>query len=349
MKLLCVAIAVLALAGCGAKETTSAPAAPALAKPIGKPVSIPVPRGLPALPDSPDNPPTAETIALGEKLFFSPLLSSDGTVTCASCHDPKAGFADPRQHSVGVGGKTGNRNAPPAVNAAYNTTQFWDGRAATLEDQALGPIANPVEMAETLENVEKKLNADAGMRQLFQTAFGGPASKASIGRAIAAYERTLLRANSPFDRYEYGGDKGALSESAKRGLAIFRDAKKGNCAVCHTIEKDHALFSDQKFHNIGVGVDAEGNLTDMGRYEVTKKEEDRGAFRTPTLRNIALTAPYMHDGSLPTLKEVVDFYVGGGTSNPHLDKEIKALSQLTKQDRADLVAFMESLTGEPAK
>lgn len=348
MKPLFVAIAALALVSCGAKQTTSAPA-PAPAKPIGKTVSIPVPKGLPALPVPEDNPPTAETIALGEKLFFSPLLSADGKLSCASCHDPKAGFADPRPNSVGFGGKTGNRNAPPAANAAYNSTQFWDGRAASLEEQSLGPIANPIEMAETPENVEKKLNADAEMRQLFQTAFGGPASKAAIGKAIAAFERTLLRANSPFDRYEYGGDKKALSASAQRGLAIFRDAKKGNCAVCHTIEKDHALFTDQKFHNIGVGVNPEGNLTDMGRYEVTKKEEDRGAFRTPTLRNIALTAPYMHDGSLLTLKAVVDFYVGGGTSNPHLDKEIKALSHLTRQDREDLVAFMESLTGEAAK
>jgi cytochrome c peroxidase len=353
MRVLLACAAMLSIGACSSSnptpKTADSTASALEVRPIGKIVPIAAPLGLPAVPIPADNPPTEETIALGKALFFSPLLSADGKISCASCHDPNAGFADPRDVSSGVREQKGNRNAPPAQNACYAATQFWDGRAATLEEQALGPIANPIEMGETLENVVKKLQADASMTRMFQAAFGAPPSKAGIAKAIASFERTLVRGNSPFDRFEYGGDKKALSVAAQRGLAIFRDAKKGNCAVCHTIEKDHALFTDNKFHNIGVGVNPEGELIDKGRYEVTKKPEDMGAFRTPTLRNIALTAPYMHDGSLKTLKEVVDLYVGGGTSNPHLDKEIKALSHLSKQDRADLVAFMESLTGEPAK
>lgn len=343
--------AIAALAGLVACNSSKQRASevPAPVKPIGKTITIAIPLGLPPMPIPADNPLTGETVALGEKLFFSPLLSADGTITCASCHDPKVGFADPRPGSVGVRGQIGKRNAPPAQNSAYNTSQFWDGRSASLEDQALGPIANPIEMGATLEAVERKLNDDPGMRKLFQDAFGGPPSKIAIGRALASYERTLLRANSPFDKYEFGGDRKALSEGAQRGLAVFRDPKKGNCAVCHTIEKDHALFSDQKFHNLGVGINPEGELIDRGRFEISNHDEDRGAFRTPTLRNIALTAPFMHDGSLKTLKEVVDFYVGGGNANPNLDKEIKSLSHLTKQERADLVTFMVSLTGEAAK
>jgi cytochrome c peroxidase len=351
MKHFLMAACALALAACSSSAPSKSVAngpRPAT-KPIGKVVPLATPLGLPPVPVLPENLPTAETIALGEKLFFSPLLSSDKTLSCASCHDPKAGFADPRANSVGVGGKTGNRNAPTAQFAAYATTQFWDGRAATLEEQALGPIGNPIEMAMNMEDVEKRLQDDPQIRNLFQKAFAEAPSREGMARALATYERTLVRGNSPFDRYQYGGDKKALNESAKRGLEIFRDEKRGNCAVCHTIEKDFALFTDNKFHNLGVGLNAEGELTDLGRYAISKKDEDRGAFRTPTLRNIALTAPYMHDGSLRTLKEVVDFYVGGGNGNPHLDKEIKPLSKLTRQERADLEAFLESLTCEAIK
>jgi cytochrome c peroxidase len=166
--------------------------------------------------------------------------------------------------------------------------------------------------------------------------------------AMASFERTLISGNSPFDRYQFGGDKTAMSAAAIRGLAIFTDKQRGNCATCHTIEKDYALFTDGKYHNLGAGMNAEGKLTDLGRYNQTKADADRGAFRTPMLRNVAKTAPYMHDGSKKTLKEVVDFYVGGGSSNPQLDKEIKEL-KLSGQERADLVAFLEALTCEPPK
>jgi cytochrome c peroxidase len=322
------------------------------AKPVGQIVHLKAPLGLPPVPAPAENPPTRETIALGEKLYFSPLLSIDNTVSCASCHDPRKGFTDGQPVSAGVGGKKGNRNAPTVINAAYAAPLFWDGRAASLEAQAAGPIVNPVEMAHTFEGVEKSLNQNAELRAMFEAAFGPapdgrpPVTMARITAAIAAFERTVLRGNSPFDRYQYGGDKSAMSPAAVRGLAVFRDPKKGNCAVCHTIEEKYALFTDNKFHNLGVGMNPEGELTDSGRFTVTSQQADMGAFRTPTLRNIAQTAPYMHDGSFKTLKDVVDFYVGGGNANPHLDKEIKALSHLTKQERADLVAFLESLTGE---
>ena len=160
------------------------------------------------------------------------------------------------------------------------------------------------------------------------------------------FERTVISGNSPFDRFYFGGDKKALSVAAQRGFKVFNDPNKGNCAVCHSIGEKYALFTDNKFHNLGVGVDSKGELKDQGRYDVTKNDADRGAFKTPSLRNIAQTAPYLHDGSLPTLKDVIDLYVGGGNSNLHLDKQMRALDFLTRQDRDDLVAFLESLTGE---
>ena len=340
------ALTVVVLSGC------SSPKPELPSKPIGTPVTINAPLGLPPVPVPPDNPTTAEAIALGEKLFFSPMLSVDGTLSCASCHNPRKGFADDRAISPGVSGKTGKRNAPTVHNAAYNGLQFWDGRAPTLEEQASGPMMNPVEMAHTAEGVLQQCANDEGLRKMFESAFGAapdgqsPVTMGRVTQALAAYERTLLRANSPFDRYLYGGDKKALSDGAVRGLAVFRDAAKGNCVACHTIGETYALFTDNQFHNIGAGMNAEGELTDLGRYEVTKREGDQGAFRTPSLRNVALTAPYMHDGSLKTLKDVVDFYIGGGNSNPYRDKLIKPLTHLTGQERADLVAFLESLTGE---
>jgi cytochrome c peroxidase len=203
-------------------------------------------------------------------------------------------------------------------------------------------------MAHTLEGVEQKLTADPTYQAEFEKAFGpGLITFEKVEKAIASFERTVISGNSPFDRYFYGGDETALSEAAKRGLEILRDPQKGNCTACHAI----GLFTDNQFHNIGVGVDDQGELTDLGRYEVTKKDSDRGAFKTPSLRNIALTGPYMHDGSLKTLKEVVDFYIGGGNSNPHLDPQLKVLTPTTETGEvnwsgADLEAFLEALTGE---
>ena len=316
------------------------------ARPVGAAIQIKAPLGLPPVPVPDSNPVTAETVDLGRRLFYETKLSADGTVSCASCHSPGAGFADPRRVSVGVGGKTGNRNAPPALNAAYHPVQFWDGRAATLEDQAAGPIANPVEMNLPHADCSTKIDQDPVYKALFEKAFGpGPVTMDKITKAIASFERTLISANSPFDRYQYGGDKKAMSASAIRGLALYKDPAKGNCVTCHTIGEKDALFTDGKFHNLGVGLDPQGELKDLGRYDQTRMEADKGAFRTPTLRNIAQTGPYMHDGSQRTLSEVVDFYVGGGSSNPHLDKDIKEL-KLSGQERADLVAFLEALTGE---
>ena len=323
------------------------PAPVGKAVPIGQTMPIVAPLGLPPVPIPTDNPPTAETVALGAELYFSRLLSVDDSVSCATCHDPKKGFTDNAPVSTGVGGKQGKRNSPTVLNAAYSTTQFWDGRAASLEGQASGPMTNPIEMGHTMEGVEKRLNDNADMKKLFDLAFGkGPVTMDKITKAIASFERNLVSGNSPFDRFMYGGQTDALSTEAKRGLEVFRNPHKGNCVACHKIEDKFALFTDNKFHNLGAGLNAQGEVTDIGRYNETKKEGDQGAFRTPSLRNVARTAPYMHDGSLKTLKEVVDFYVGGGNANPYRDKEMKSLDFLTKQERADLVSFMESLNGE---
>ena len=323
----------------GTRETKPTP-------PIGTAIQIPSPLGLPPVPIPAGNPPTAETIALGRKLFYDPRLSVDDSVACASCHHPGLGFTDGRPHSAGVGGLSGDRNAPTVINAAYTKFQFWDGRAQGLEQQAAGPIANPKEMNQTHEVCSSKLGLDAVYRTQFEKAFGpGPVTIGKIEFALASFERTVISGNSPFDRFRYGGDSKALSPEAIRGLATFMDRNKGNCASCHTVGDKFALFTDGKFHNIGAGVDGEGEITDLGRYNETHAERDKGAFKTPTLRNIAKTGPYMHDGSLKTLKQVVDFYAGGGNSNPHLDPEIRQV-KLTGAERDDLVEFLKSLTGE---
>jgi len=316
------------------------------AKPIGQPVAIRAPLGLPPVPVPADNPPTADTIALGRRLYYDNRLSGDNTVACSNCHNPAMAFTDGRPVSLGVGGKTGTRNAPTVLNAAYNPLQFWDGRAKSLEDQAGGPIQNPLEMNQPHDVMVAKISKLTDYQAAFDKAFGpGAITVDKVEKSIASFERTLITGNSPFDRYQYGGDKKAMSAAAIRGLAIFKDKQKGNCVVCHTIEDNYALFTDGKFHNIGEGLDSNGELKDLGRYEQTHVDADRGAFKTPTLRNIAKTGPYMHDGHVKTLKDVVDFYVGGGTSNPYLDKEMKEL-KLKGPERADLVAFLEALTCE---
>ncbi len=329
--------------GCGRMRTATASSN---AKPIGAVVVIPSPLGLPPVPVPADNPETAETIALGRRLFYEKKLSSDTSLSCSSCHNPLIGFSDGRKHSIGVGGRTGTRNAPTLIDSAYTPLQFWDGRARSLEEQAGGPMSNAVEMNQSHEVSVSKLQADPSYRADFEHAFGpGPVTIDKIKKALASFERTLLSGNSAFDRYQYGGDKSALSPAAIRGLAIFRDEQKGNCASCHTIGEKYALFTDGKFHNIGVGVNDEGNLTDLGRYSESKLEIEKGAFKTPTLRNVARSAPYMHDGSLKTLRDVVDYYAGGGNSNPYLDKRIKDM-HVASAERDDLVAFLEALSGD---
>jgi cytochrome c peroxidase len=317
------------------------------AMPIGRPVQINTPLGLPPVPIPADNPPTEETIALGRRLYYDPSLSLDGTISCASCHAPQFAFSDKRPVSEGVGKKTGNRHAPTVINSAYFTLQFWDGRASSLEEQAKGPIANPVEMAHSLDGVVKHLQSDTIYPDLFKKAWGTDQITIDmVAKSIASFERTVIAGDSPFDRFYYGHDSRALSPEAQRGLKIFISAKKGNCAVCHTIGKDSSLLTDNKFHNLGIGADTKGDLNDVGRYAITKQDADMGCFKTPSLRNLANRGRYMHDGSFPTVKDALAHYIGGGNWNAHLDKEIHSLDILTFDERDDLLQFLDSLNGK---
>ncbi|PWB46106.1 MAG: cytochrome-c peroxidase [Candidatus Methylomirabilota bacterium] len=282
----------------------------------------------------PDNPLTPEKIELGRQLYFDGRLSADGTVSCATCHASDQGFSDGRPTSIGIKGQVGERNAPVTFNRLFSQEQFWDGRSASLEDQALKPIENPIEMGNTLDHMVSTLSAIKGYRKQFKQVFGTTVNATGVAKAIAAFERSLVCGNSAFDRYE-DGDDNALSESEQRGLELFRE--KGNCVRCHT----GFAFTDERYHNIGVGFDKPN--PDLGRYNVTKKESDKGAFKTPTLRNIAASAPYFHDGSAKTLEDVVEFYDKGGIKNPNLSNEIKRLL-LTVPEQGDLVAFLKSLS-----
>ena len=314
-------------------------------RPIGAVVAICVPLGLPPVPIPADNVPTAETIALGRKLFYDVRLSNDNTQSCASCHDSKLGFSDGRRLSIGVHGLAGVRNAPTLLNAAYLPLQFWDGRAASLEMQTALPIQDHREMDVSPARLLFRLNTDATYRAMCEKAFGSRLLDiVEVEKSIAAFERTLLSGDSPFDRFYFGGDKSALTAAQIRGLLIFQDSGRGNCAVCHSIRKNDALFTDGKFHNLGIGVGDDESLADNGRFGQTGTASDTGAFLTPTLRNVALTAPYMHDGSEKTLEAVMDYYAGHGNSNPYLDPEMAKI-HLSAQDKSDLVEFMKALTG----
>jgi len=288
-----------------------------------------------------DNPLTVEKIRLGRRLYFEKNISADGSLSCASCHIPENGFAEPERFSTGIGGKKGNRQASAIINRVFSAAQFWDGRAASLEEQALGPVMNPVEMGNvSMDVVVDKLKRDPTYVKMFQEAFppDGAITPVNVGKAIASFERTILSGNSPYDRF-VAGDKSALSDAAQRGMAIFKDEKKGNCETCHASFN----FTDENYNNTGVGMAAKE--PDMGRYKVTKLEGHQGAFKTPTLREIANTAPYMHDGSETSLEEVVDFYNKGGHANRWLSPKIRAL-HLTKQEQRDLVEFLKALSGE---
>ncbi|MFN8007234.1 MAG: cytochrome c peroxidase [Terriglobia bacterium] len=328
------------LTSCSTQPTES----PKPAAPKGPtPYKIALPAGLDSESMSipKDNPLTEEKIKLGKKLYFDKKLSVDQTIACASCHIPEKGFADPSQFSSGVGGKKGGRQAPTVINRVFSTKQFWDGRAASLEEQALGPVQNPVEMAmPNLDEVIKRLKTDPSYLEMFKAAFppDGAITDIHIAQAIASFERTVVSGNSPFDRF-MAGDKTAMSESAQRGYAIFKDEKKGNCETCHVGHN----FTDENYNNIGVGMAAKD--PDLGYYKITKLEGHKGAFKTPTLREIASTAPYMHDGSEKSLEEVVEFYNKGGHKNKWLSTKIKPL-HLTKQEQQDLVEFLKALSGE---
>ncbi|MCP4107938.1 MAG: cytochrome-c peroxidase [Desulfobacteraceae bacterium] len=339
-----------------------------------------VPLGLPQVEYPDANPQTPEKIDLGEKLFNDKRFSSTGDISCASCHESTKAFTDsPLKISEGILKLTGTRNAPTVVNSAYFEKLFWDGRSPDLEDQALHPFTNPVEMG--LKNHQPILDivrTDTAYEKLFKDVFGKTGNSVTmkeVTQAIAAFERTKISGNSPFDRWYYGGEKDALSPAQKRGFDIF--VNKGRCVSCHVIEQTQALFTDNRFHNVGVGINniqadvpgladefikakitatevdvkvlTDKRTSELGRFVVTKDFDDLGAFKTSTLRNIAVTAPYMHDGSLKTLRDVVEHYNNGGISrkgdpvNDFLSGGIRPLN-LRNKDIRDLVSFMEALT-----
>ena len=285
-----------------------------------------------------DNPLTKEKVELGRILVFDKRLSKDNTIACMSCHLAKKGFTDGMPVSTGIKGLKGGRSAPASFNRVYSTLNFWDGRAATLEDQSIGPFINPVEHGfKTHDEMVAKMKKLPGYRKLFQEVFGREIMIEDVGRAIASFQRTVLSGNSAVDKFDIGGDQDALSDSAKRGLELFRG--KARCTRCHS----GFNFSDEKFHNIGIGWDT--NTVDLGRYMITNNAEDIGSFKTPTLREIARTGPYMHDGRFKTLEEVVNFYNQGGIKNPHQDNTIIPL-ELTEEEKQDLVSMLKSLNGE---
>jgi cytochrome c peroxidase len=277
-----------------------------------------VPLGLDAyIPTPPDNPLTPERAALGRKLFFDPALSRDHSVACATCHSPRHGFADAHPRARGIASRQGARRSPTIINRAYGKSFFWDGRAATLEEQVLQPIQNKDEMDMTIPAVLRR--------------FPG-LTPTTLRDALATYVRTILAGNSPYDRY-LAGDQNALTPEQRAGLTLFRG--KANCVSCHVGPN----LTDERFHNTGAG-----NGSDAGRYAVTGRERDRGAFKTPTLRQLSARAPYMHDGSLATLEDVIDFYNQGSPGKPNLDDEIRPL-HLTPSEKRALLAFLRSLDG----
>ena len=317
-----------------------------------------------------DNPLTKAKIELGRQLYFDTRMSGDGTISCASCHHPDHGFAKPDQFGVGIDGQTGNRNSPVSYNRLLSQAQFWDGRAATLEDQAVGPIANPIEHGTTHEEAVAAIAAVEAYQLQFERIFGPDRVNIdNIGKAIASFERVIVTGPSandyykrllPFLDYEAedledlkedspnayanyeaakaGAEQHPMTEAAIRGRELFFSEKVA-CTACHV----GANFTDEKFHNLGVGMDQEE--PDPGRFKETNDEKDRGAFKTPTVRNVAITGPYMHDGSQKTLEEVVEWYAKGGHPNPHLSDKIKKI-ELSDQDKQDLVEYMHALTGE---
>jgi cytochrome c peroxidase len=316
-------------------------------------------------------------VALGQKLFFEPRLSGDGTVACATCHDPARAFTDGRPLSIGIHGRVGQRNSPTVLNALYSKTQFWDGRVTTLEQQAALPITNSFEMgAANMDEVVAKIADDKDYQAQFMQAFNRGVNEQDLLRAIAAYERTLVSFDAPFDHF-IAGDADAISEPAKRGWELFNS--KARCNRCHALTDNHrdaTLFLDNDFHNVGIGILrhrvgplaqqaerdlARGHVTGidsaaitsemsvLGRFLVTRQPDDIASFKTPGLRNVLVTGPYFHDGSMQTLWDVMDHYnKGDGITNPWLDKDIQPLA-LTEPEIDDVVAFLAALTSPQYK
>ena len=295
------------------------------------------PLGLPPLEWPGNNRYSAAKAELGRYLYFDPRLSVDGTVACATCHDPRYAFADGAPVSTGVGAQTGSRNAPSIINRGYAAAQFWDGRAQSLEEQALGPLGNPREMGGSREAAVARLAAIAGYRPLFGKAFGSEEIDIRrVAMAIACFERTVLSGNAPFDRYRHG-EKSAMTPAQVRGMAVF--FAKAKCDHCH----EGPNFTMNTYANLGIGTEKPD--PDVGRYAITKDPRDWGVFKVPALREVEHTAPSMHDGSLRTLREVVEFYDRGGIPNRNLDPSIRPL-HLTEGEKADLVEFLKALSGE---
>ncbi len=287
----------------------------------------------------PDNPITEAKVLLGRRLFFDPVLSVDRTVSCASCHDPAHHLADRRPTSLGVRGQKGTRNAPSLFNIAYGTSFFWDGRAASLEEQALKPIESPQEMGNTLDEVTKRLVADPSYRTQFEAAFADGVTSKNLARAIASFERTLLFGASKPDAFKYDGEVDGMTPIERHGMWLFES--RGRCWRCHSGRN----FSDEQFHNTGVAwiKNAEAAPADLGRFTVTQRDADRGRFKTRSLRGVALTPPYMHDGSIATLEETVEFYNRGGGKNANLDPILEPLG-LSADEVQSLVAFLKALS-----
>jgi len=296
------------------------------------------PLGLPPVPMPEDNPMTAEKIELGKLLYFDKRLSKDGTISCATCHDPKMAWTENEPTSTGIHGQVGGVNSPTVINSAYAKSQFWDGRAASLEEQALGPIENPIEMGHELDELVPQLNEIAGYRERFQEVFGTDVTKEGIAKAIAAFERTVLSGNSPYDQFQ-AGDENALTDAQKKGMKLFGDA---GCSTCHA----PPLFSSYRFYNAGVGMGKDP--PDYGREAVTGKDDDLGKFRVPALREVANTGPYFHDGSCDALEKAVAMMAGGGMDNPLLSPMMKAVheKQLSAEGQASIVEFLKALSGD---
>ncbi|MEO8035022.1 MAG: cytochrome c peroxidase [Acidobacteriota bacterium] len=297
-----------------------------------------LPGGLASLPPGfPITPAQASKISLGRALFFDKLLSGDRLSSCATCHDPQFAFADGKPLSSGFRGKRLRRHSPTVLNAVFTLPQFWDGRATGLEAQATMPIMSSDEMNMTTEAMlVDRLDADAGYRSSFRSVYGSPPNLKLVADALAAFEQTLVTPDSPFDRY-VRGDRGALSAQQKRGLVLF--VGKAACTQCH----NGPNLTDGNFHNVGVPAGS-GQPPDAGRFEVTKDPKDRGAFKTPTLRNVDRTAPYLHDGSVATLEEIVDLYNRGGGPGTGKSDLLFELG-LKADEKNDLVAFLHTLTG----
>ena len=311
--------------------TTETPAEGAAAK-------MNVSLGLPHVPVPEDNPMTDEKIELGKLLYFDKRLSKDGTISCATCHDPTVAWTEHKATSTGICGQVGGANSPTVINAAYATEQFWDGRAASLEEQARGPIENEIEMGHKLEDLIPQLNEIEGYKERFQEVYGTDVTPDGIAKAIAAFERTILSGNSPYDKFD-AGDESALTDAQKKGKDLFESA---GCSKCHK----PPLFSSYRYYNAGVGMDKDP--PDAGRKGVTDDQGDLGKFRVPMLREVAKTGPYFHDGSCDSLEKAVAMMAGGGIDNPGLSTVLKGVGskELSAEDQANIVEFLKALSGE---